>query len=222
MERAGLFGGTFNPVHIGHLRVAQEVKEGYGLDRIYFIPSAIPPHKDTDGLADAADRYKMLSLAISGNPGFTVSDVEIKRKGRSYTIDTVEQFATLLPEGLECHLIVGADAFLDIHTWKSFQALFDRISFIVMSRPPQQEPCPVSHADEMDEYIRTHISSDYRYQAGASRFDHETKKSIHLFNVTPIGVTSTQIRSLARKNSSLQYLVPDAVSEYITSKGLYK
>ena len=114
----GLFGGTFNPVHLGHLRTAQEVLEEFGLDHIRFIPAANPPHKDCHDLVDGSQRLAMLKRAISGNSGFVASDAELKRAGRSYTIDTVRQMVRELGPDAGCYLILGLDAFMEIDTWK--------------------------------------------------------------------------------------------------------
>ena len=133
--RIGLFGGTFNPIHYGHLRAALEVKEGFPLDECCFIPVAIPPHKTSGSMANSADRLEMLRLAISGREGFTVSDVELKRPGTSYSIDTVNQLKSNLGPDTELFLMLGLDAFLEIDTWKSYKALLHAIPFIVMARP---------------------------------------------------------------------------------------
>ncbi|HMA67886.1 MAG TPA: nicotinate (nicotinamide) nucleotide adenylyltransferase, partial [Desulfosalsimonadaceae bacterium] len=135
MLRAGLFGGTFNPVHMGHLRVAEEVRSAFELDPVYFIPAKIPPHKSSSGLADAGKRYEMLTRAVASNPGFRVSDLEIRRSGRSYTIDTVEAFQREAGGEAALYLLMGLDAFLEINTWKDYGALLEKIACIVMTRP---------------------------------------------------------------------------------------
>ena len=121
--RFGLFGGTYNPVHIGHLRAALEVKEGFSLDEVFLIPAALPPHKMPGEVADADDRLHMLSLALEDAPGLTISDVELKRSGPSYTIDTVQHFKRNAPDQFQIYLIMGMDAFLEIDTWKSYDEL---------------------------------------------------------------------------------------------------
>ncbi len=221
MKGAGLFGGTFNPVHTGHLRVAEEILESFSLSRICFIPSAIPPHKDTLGLADAADRFEMLSRAISTHPGFVVSDAEIKRKGRSYTIDTVRHFRAALAEDTPCYLIVGSDAFFEIDTWKAFGSLFDHIPMIVMRRPGPEADHGERFRDRMAEFLRARVVGDYTFDAARSVFEHPRKQPVFLFHVTPIDISSTRIRDLVRQRRSIRYLVPDSVNEYIQARGLY-
>ena len=134
LRRIGLFGGTFNPIHLGHIQVVREVKAGFGLNKILIIPSALPPHKEPDGVVDAEDRLEMIRLAFSDDPNFVISDVELKRSGPSYTIDTVRHFKSISPENTKFYLIMGLDAFLEIDSWRSYNDLFLLIPFIVMSR----------------------------------------------------------------------------------------
>ena len=133
--RIGLFGGTFNPIHYGHLRAAMEVCEGFDLENIYFIPSSLPPHKNIQDVASGADRLEMTRLALGGNPKFILSDVELKRPGLSYSIDTVKHFKRSLKTDVDLFLVMGVDAFLEIDTWKSFNHLFRMIPMIIMTRP---------------------------------------------------------------------------------------
>jgi nicotinate-nucleotide adenylyltransferase len=221
LKGIGLFGGTFNPIHLGHLRVAQEVKDGFGLERIYFIPSAIPPHKGISDLAKAKDRYQMLAEAIYDNPGFVASDVELKREGRSFTIDTVLHFKSILEKDAPCYLIVGSDAFLEINTWKAFRDLFDLIRFIVMKRPSEYSGNN-DFFSKLSHCLTVSVTDGYELSKDASCFQHAEKQSIYLFDVTPIEISSTKIRNLVRQGASVKYLVPDAVEKYIQTKGLYK
>jgi len=133
--RIGLFGGTFNPIHYGHLRASLEVKETFRLDKIYLIPSAIPPHKSPHGVVDAKDRFHMIQLAISDQSDLVVSDVELDRPGPSYSIDTVHHFQNMLPKDTRFYLILGTDAFYDIDTWKAYKDFFDLVPMIIMLRP---------------------------------------------------------------------------------------
>lgn len=221
MKGVGLFGGTFNPIHMGHLRVAEEVKSGFGLERIYFIPSAIPPHKEISGLANAQDRFQMLAEAIYPNPHFVASDVELNRDGRSYTIDTVIYYKSILGQDIPCYLIVGSDAFLEINTWKSFRELFDLIPFIVMKRPSGDNETHTFFTALAD-FINSSITDGYELSGDGSCFQHACKQPIYLFDVTPLKISSTKIRDLAQQGNSIKYLVPDPVEKYILIKGLYK
>jgi nicotinate-nucleotide adenylyltransferase len=217
----GLFGGTFNPIHLGHLRVAQEVKQGFGLERIYFIPSAIPPHKGISDLAKAQDRYQMLAEAIYDNPGFVASDVELKREGRSYTIDTVRHFQSILEKDTPCYLIVGSDAFLEIDTWKDFRDLLDLIPLIVMKRP-SEIPGSGDFYNRLGHYLRMSVTDGYELSENCACFRHAAKQPIYLFDVTPLDISSTNIRILIQRGASAKYLIPDSVGKYIQTKGLYK
>ena len=223
VKRAGLFGGTFNPIHLGHLRAAEEVKSGFGLDCIYFIPASLPPHKDTAGLADAADRKEMIDRAIASNSGFAVSDVEIRRQGRSYTIDTIAAFQeSQAAEKTVYYLIIGMDQFFEIDTWKSYDALFENISFIVMTRPSESSIDPLKRFDAVAEYARRHVDKAYHPQPENLCLVHETKQPIWMFEVTPLSISSSKIRELVRKQQSITYLVTDVVEAYILAKDLYK
>jgi nicotinate-nucleotide adenylyltransferase len=224
MKGTGLFGGTFNPIHMGHLRVAEDVRAGFDLEKIVFIPSAIPPHKDMSNLVDARSRYAMILEALSACPDFVVSDVEIHRQGPSYTIDTVTYFQNHQPAAAPYYLIVGMDAFLEITTWKAWQHLFDLIPFIVMTRPKAADATantpPVDPLAEMDSYIHAHV--DIGYAPQGSYFIHKTKQPIYLAHVTPIDISSSAIRDRVLQGRAIHGLVPDGVLEYINQKGLYK
>lgn len=221
LEKAGLFGGTFNPVHIGHLRVAEEVRSGFGLDRVYFIPAAVPPHKENTALAGFDDRCRMIEESISSNPGFIVSDAEFRRGGPSYTVDTVREFTKEAREKTEFFLIIGMDAFFEIETWKAYESLFDLISFIVMTRPLKSARDSRKRYEAMAEHVRRHVDKGYEIDQQKGRLVHEKKQPVWVYNVTPLGISSSQIRGLAGQRDSIKYLVPEAVEEYILKKDLY-
>jgi nicotinate-nucleotide adenylyltransferase len=219
--RIGLFGGTFNPIHLGHVQVVQEVKSGFGLDQILIIPSALPPHKERDGVVDAEDRLEMIRLAFSDNPNFVISDVELKRSGPSYTIDTVRHFKSTSPENTELYLIVGLDAFLEIDTWKSYDDLFLLIPFIVMSRAINKENSAELKWKSLKNYLQSKISKGYTFSATQLSFIHDKMQPVCVFNVTPVDISSTTIRKRIKKGRSIKHLVPDIVEDFIKAKGLY-
>jgi nicotinate-nucleotide adenylyltransferase len=219
LKGIGLFGGTFNPLHNGHLKVAQDVKAGFNLESIYFIPSSVPPHKGTEGLADVKDRFQIIQTAMG--KGFTASDVEIDRQGPSYSIDTVRYFKDKLPASTLCYLIVGMDAFLEIDTWRSFKTLFDLIPMIVMTRPVKGTQITTRFIEELEKYIHAHVDSAYDFVEHKSCFIHPAKQSVYLCYVTPVDISSTQIRNYVRQGVSIKHMVPDAVEKYIHKKGLY-
>jgi len=221
LKKIGLFGGTFNPIHLGHLTVAQEVKEGFVLDKIWLIPSAIPPHKQMNQVAKALDRLEMIRIAIADNPNFSVSDVELKRSGPSYTIDTVDYFKAILPKETQLYFIVGMDAFLDIELWKSFMELFQVIPFIVMSRPGALTGELEKKEKRINDLLMTKVSREYRFDSARHGFFHPNKQPVFLFEVTPVDISATTVRKNRSRGRSIASLVPEKVKEYIESRGLY-
>ena len=141
--KIGLFGGTFDPIHWGHLRSAEEVGETFRLDRVYFIPASLPPHKRGQTTTPARDRLQMVRLAVARNPRFSVSTVELARPGVSYSIDTIREFAAKLRKADSLYFIIGLDAFREIGTWKDFAEIFSLCNFIVTSRPGSKENDPL-------------------------------------------------------------------------------
>jgi len=135
MQRIGILGGTFNPIHVGHLAMAQMAQEKVGLDKVFFIPAFIPPHKTSKNLAAAKDRLSMVRLAIAGNPSFKVSDYEIKKGGRSFSIDTVKHFRKIYTGKAKLYFIIGGDSLATLKTWKQVDDLLKLVTFIVVSRP---------------------------------------------------------------------------------------
>ncbi len=217
----GLFGGTFNPVHIGHLRAALEVKAGFGLDEIVLIPAALPPHKEYGDVADAADRLHMLNLALEGDSGIRISDVELKRAGPSYTIDTVEHFKQVLSDQSHIYLIMGMDAFLEFDSWKSFDELLRRIPFIIISRPKSGFSSDDSGRKTIERFLNSKISADYAFIESRQYFQSTEMQPVYTFQVTGLDVSSSRVRRLINEGLSIRHLVPPEVVEYINAKGLY-
>ncbi len=215
--RIGLFGGTFNPIHRGHLQCSLEVKNGFSLDEIYIIPSAIPPHKGMEDMVSAKNRLEMIELAVSEYPGYIVCDVELKRTGLSYTIDTVNHLISNASGNLELVMIIGIDAVLEIHTWKSYMSFFKRLPLIVMARPGRK-----GHREILGDYLRAQISVEYKFSVGDKAFVHHTKKPVYLHNGSLMDISSSRVREMIKQGRSVKNLVPLAVDEYIEKKGLYK
>jgi nicotinate-nucleotide adenylyltransferase len=216
--KAGIFGGTFNPIHYGHLRAAEEVREKLGMDRVLFIPSGSPPLK-TKEIAEAEHRYEMTRLAILKNPFFELSDIEYKRAGRSYTVDTVEELTKADP-GIDFHLVLGIDAFLDMPNWRQPERLIEMIDFIVISRPLfrfidlQESP-----------YLRVEQSSLKDLDNSVTEICMTALKSgkkVFLLRLTPIGISSTELRGLIKRDKSIKYLLPPDIQSYIITNELYK
>ncbi len=219
--KVGLFGGTFNPVHAAHLRVAFEVVNRFLLDRIIFIPSAKPPHKTGAKIVSPEHRLKMVNLAIEKVDKFFVSDVEIKRPGFSYTIDTVLYFKEIFSKETELYLVIGLDAFLEIDTWMLYETLFDHITFIVMTRPETEIKNRIS-LRLLEQYIKEKISKDYKYFKNKFCFLHVEKTPVYFIDVTRIDISSTKIRKILQIGESVKFLMPEKVEDYIKFKGLYK
>jgi len=132
--KVGILGGTFNPIHLGHLILAEEVREKLGLGKVIFVPTRIPPHKDDSDIAGASWRYKMIKLAIKGNRHFRISDLEIKREGHSYTIDTIMQLKKQFPKD-ELYFITGSDLLKYLDDWKDLGEIIKMVKFVVATRP---------------------------------------------------------------------------------------
>jgi nicotinate-nucleotide adenylyltransferase len=219
--RIGLFGGTFNPVHLGHLRAAVEVRQGFELDEIFLIPAALPPHKVPGDVAASVDRLNMLNLALGSDAGLKVSNVELNRSGPSYTIDTVQHFKQTLPAESRLFLIMGLDAFLEIDTWKSYRELLTQIPLIVINRPNAGDRASGVPWKVMDDYMAAKLSADYSYSASRSAYLASGQQPIYVFEVTALDISSTRIRRAISKDRSINYLVPPKVVEYIRTKGIY-
>jgi len=224
IKRIGLFGGTFNPIHFGHLRAAKEAEEEFDLDRVYLIPSAFPPHKSSEDIADPEDRLEMIRMAISDCPELMVSDVELMRSGISYTIDTIHYFKSVLPEDTELFFIVGIDAFLEIDLWKFHKELFDMVPFIVMARPGVRGTSPAylrTRWKSLENFIQTRISGGYAFSDAQTCYVHPEKKTISLFDVTLLDISATKIRKRIREGMSVRFMLPREVEHFIRKKGLF-
>jgi nicotinate-nucleotide adenylyltransferase len=210
----GLLGGTFDPIHLGHLRCAEEVREMFGLDRIIFIPAARPPHKADVEISTFAHREEMVRLALESNPHFDVSDVEQRRAGKSYSIDTVEYYQHQHPKDLELYFIVGQDAFQAIQTWKNWERLLEMCHFVVMTRPGFENR-------GLAGIVPAAFFDIFAYQESDQGFLGLRGYSIYFREVTFLDISSRGIRQEVREGRSIQYLVPDPVRHYINQQGLY-
>ncbi len=191
--RTGLFGGTFNPIHIGHLRVAEEALRHFGLREVVFLPTGVPPHRAVDEGVPAEARYEMVRLAVAGHPHFSVSRIEVDRPGPCYTVDTIAAMKELHPEGIA--YIVGADIFSRIETWHDWPRLLRSCPFIVAPRPG------ISPAT-------------FRRPP----FD---RAEVHLLPMPLIAVSSSEVRRRYREGLPVEGLVPPGVDAWIRSHGLY-
>lgn len=196
----GIMGGTFDPIHFGHLRAAEEVLQGFGLERVVFVPSGRPPHKPVLEVTPPEHRYLMTLLATADNPHFEVSRTEIDRVGPSYTLDTLKELRKIYSPETAFYFITGLDAILEICTWSRYQELFGLTDFVAVTR----------HGYSVQ------ALSDLERTLGQERFG-----KIHPFPVTLLAIASTDIRRAVREGRSTRYLVPDTVDNYIRKEGLY-
>lgn len=212
----GLFGGTFNPLHNGHIGIAQYVRQACSLDKIFLFPSATPPHKPPEGLAPARDRLEMVGGSVAGIEGLIASDIELKRHGPSFTIDTIEAFKSLHGPEVNFFLIVGSDAFFDILGWKEKNLIFKALPLVIMLRGEKQDK------EAIGSFIDEKISKGYRWNEADSIFTHNSLHPIRICNVPRIDISSTMIRERIRKNQPITGLVPAIVETIIKKKDLYQ
>jgi nicotinate-nucleotide adenylyltransferase len=211
--RIGIFGGTFNPVHLGHLRSAEEVREAFALDRIYFVPASQPPHKKTNALADAKHRLRMVELAVADNPSFIASAIELERSGPSYSIDTIRRFHTDLPDAV-FFFILGLDAFREIHTWKEYTLIPSLCNLIVTSRPGLS-------TSSIDQFIPVALQTTLWYDPALKMYRHTSGHCLVFHEIQGLNISASQVRQIVRQRKSLRYLVPSAVEAYITEHTFY-
>lgn len=211
--KIGLMGGTFNPVHLAHLRIAEEARELCALDRLVFIPAAAPPHKPLAGEVSFEQRYEMVRLAIAGNPVFELSDIEAHRAGKSYSVDTIGSFRNDHP-GDELFFIIGSDSFLEIGLWHRYAEIFPLCSLIVVERPGR----PVGNPSAA---LPIAIQGQFSYNAKFNRLKHQSGQHVYFLRGCPLDISSTEIRQLAATGRSITYLVPPAVEAYIKEQRIY-
>ncbi|MGZ3635375.1 MAG: nicotinate-nucleotide adenylyltransferase [Syntrophales bacterium] len=211
----GLLGGTFDPIHNGHLRCAEEVLEIFDLNRIIFIPAAKPPHKIDGDITSFRHREQMIKLAIEGNPVFTFSDVEKQREEKSYSVETVDYILKKYMENLELYFILGQDAFHAIHSWKDWQRLLLLCNFVVMTRPGYEDR-------GLEGILPADFASQFKYDDSVKGLRGPTGHVIYFRGVTFLDISSRDIRQRAREGRSIKYLVPETVRHYIMKNSLYR
>ena len=199
MKKYGIFGGTFNPIHYGHLMICEYLKEELGLDKIIFIPTGNPPHKDLDVSARA--RYEMVKLAISSNPTFEITDIETNRIKLSYTVDTVRDLKKVYKDE-KLFFLIGLDTLFQLKTWKKIEELSGEIEFVVALRP---------------KYIDI---EEINIELKFLRENYGTK--VEIIHTPLYEISSTELRDRIKEEKSVRYLIPEEVVNYIKESGFYK
>jgi nicotinate-nucleotide adenylyltransferase len=226
MVRLGVMGGTFNPIHYGHLVSANEVCEVFALDMVIFVPAAVPPHKEVAEIIDPQHRLMMATLATIPHPQFMVSSVELDRPGASYTVDTVAQLKHLYQETRAIYFIVGIDAFVDLAAWRQPDVLLRSCHIIVTSRPHYNLQALASSTLQQVSALHPHLTveptvakqplEDLVFQV------RDTPYQIYLQEVSGLEISSTDIRQRVKTGRSIRYLLPDSVNAYIRKYRLYR
>lgn len=199
MNRLGIMGGTFDPIHYGHLVAAEMARAEFSLNKVLFIPSGTPPHKENSGITAAGLRFEMVERAIQDNPAFNISALELERKGPSYTVDTLRVLRRTCPE-YKLHFITGTDALRDIFSWREPEEILKMTEFIGVARPGFN-------------------ASDFLLQV---QEEHpETLGRINYLEVPALAISSTDIRARVKRGQPIRYLLPEPVRLYIKQHGLY-
>ncbi|MFO8060651.1 MAG: nicotinate-nucleotide adenylyltransferase [Bacillota bacterium] len=200
-RRIGFMGGTFDPIHHGHLVTAESVYDSFNLERVIFIPAGTPPHKPGTRVTSAHHRLNMTRLAVRSNPHFAVSEVEVRRDGPSYTIDTMRHFRTCYGPEAELYFITGVDAVIQIPEWKNAAGLFGICKFIAATRPGYP------------------TENFFRFR---DRLPARRRRGLKMLAVPALSISSSDLRQRVRQGRSIKYLVPEVVEQYILDNGLYR
>jgi nicotinate-nucleotide adenylyltransferase len=217
--RTGVLGGTFNPIHFGHLRPAEEVRQALGLGQVRFVPLALPAHKDNGDVAPAEDRLEMVRLALEGYPEFICDAIEIERGGVSYTVDTLAALAEGECRGQEIFFIIGADAFSLLNTWREPLKLLKMVNFAVTLRGEQR-------AEGVREAVEGGLKEIGLTAAFTEIRDNsfqliESDKVIEFVSVNTLDISATRIREIVRSGGGLHNLLPPSVEAFIIRRDLY-
>lgn len=214
-KAVGLLGGTFDPIHYGHLRMAEELAEALGIEQVRFIPAGSPPHRGQPR-AESRHRLEMARRAVSGNPRFVLDDREIVRDRPSYSVDTLTDLHAELPAGTPLVLFMGSDAFLGLTTWHAWEKLFDLAHIAVAHRPGFS---PSLWEDALPEALRKQLARRRCDLPGD--LAESPAGRIHLTCITQLEISASQIRDLCLRGRSMRYLLPDPVIDYINENQLY-
>lgn len=198
--KTGIYGGTFNPIHNGHLHIVEEFRRGLGLDRVLLIPTRVPPHKAAPDLASAGERFAMCRLAAQGKPWLELSDIEMRREGKSYTAETLEELSALYPQD-QFYLLMGEDMFLTLGRWYRPETIFSLASVCTTPRSP----------DGLDALRQKALEYTGQFQARC-----------FLEHIPYLPISSTQVRQAVARGEDISGLVPQAVATYMKERRLYR
>jgi nicotinate-nucleotide adenylyltransferase len=193
----------------------EEVAESLQLKQVIFMPAAKPPHKSAVGLVSFDHRWRMLELAVNGNPLFVMSDLEYQRPGKSYSVETVSQLSSQYGGAEELYFVLGLDAFLELPTWKNYRELFNLCHFVVVGRPGFVP-------ESLHEMLKTQVEDSYFFDSHIQGYVHPNKYIVYYREITLLDISSSTIRSLLASGHSVRYLVPEKVEHYIRQQGLYR
>ena len=218
--KLGLLGGSFNPVHNGHLAIARQTREALGLDQVLFIPTSQPPHKPNGSLAPAQDRYEMVRMAIAADPALAISDIEIRRPGKSYSIDTIRLLQQEYGAQTQLFFLIGLDAFLDFPSWRDPMILLELCQFVVLSRPGLSfrslstvrllPPIPYPSLADLDAGRIVRIEAPLGTQG------------LTCLKLPPCPISASDIRTRIRQGLPMANLLPPSVESYILQHHLYR
>ncbi|HEV7734823.1 MAG TPA: nicotinate-nucleotide adenylyltransferase [Candidatus Binatia bacterium] len=211
----GILGGTFNPIHLGHLRAAEEVRTALGLDEMRLVPAAIPPHKDAGPIVEARHRLRMVELAIAGVPGFRAWDVELGRSGPSYSVDTLRALRAEVGDTARIVFVLGRDAFAGFGTWREYPAIFALCDLVVMTRPPWPPELTIDD-------FPVAAQGSFGYDPARECYRHASGHGVSLQRITALDISATAIRANVAAQHSIRFLVPPAVEQYIAAEQLYR
>jgi nicotinate-nucleotide adenylyltransferase len=210
----GLLGGTFNPIHLAHLRAAEEVRTAQQLDELRFVPASIQPLKVDEPVVAAHHRLRMIELAIAGASGFRTWDVELGRPGRSYTVDTLRTLRADVGDDVRVVFALGRDAFAAFDRWRDHLAIFALCDLVVMTRPPWPETLTI---DDFPIAAR----ESFHYDRDRECYRHASGHGVSLQRITALDISATTIRASVAAQHSIRFLVPPAVEQYIAAERLY-
>jgi len=211
----GLLGGTFDPVHLGHLRCSEEILELFDLDKIILIPASRQPLKAEKSVTPFVHRKEMVRLSIEGNASLSLSEMENEREGKSYSVDTVSHFLKNYKEITNLYFIVGQDAFQEIQLWKDWKRLLSLCNFVVMTRPGYE-------TKGLADLFPPDFAAQFRYNMSLDGYEGPTGHFVFFRRLTFLDISSTDIRERVQRGASIRYLVPDTVNDYIKKTSLYR